>query len=308
MELSMVLGAAVIIFIIVLFVKGIRVVPQATAVVIERLGRYNRTLEGGFHVLIPFIDTVRETLTKQEQMIDIPSQSVITKDNVNISVDGIVFIKVLNAKEATYGVVGFKNAISNLSTTTLRSEIGQLKLDETLSSREALNQKVLQAIDEASTLWGVKTMRVEISDISVPSEIEKSMNLEMKAEREKRAIELTAAADKEAVIKEAEGNKAKVVLEAEAKERMADAQKYEEKAIALGQKEAMESINIAMTESPAAAEFLLAKDRIAAFKALSESESTDKVIIPYNTAEFIGGMTAVKDMVGTTTLTNQITE
>ena len=241
------------------------------------------------------MDTIREKLTKQEQIINIPQQNVITKDNVNISVDGIVFIQVEDAKKATYGIVDFKNALANLSTTTLRAEIGQLALDQTLSSRDTLNRKILTAIDEASSKWGVKTMRVELRDISVPVEIEEAMNLQMKAEREKRAIELKAMADKEAVIREAEGARQKAFLQAEAIERMADASKYEVEKIAQGQQKAMDMINQSMGNNPQAAEFLLAKDRITAFTALAKNETSSKIIVPYETTEIIGSLSVLKD-------------
>lgn len=297
-EAGSVIAIAVVIAVVVLLVKGVRIVPHASTVVVERLGQYHKTLEGGFNLIIPVIDTVRASLTRQEQMIDIPSQSVITKDNVNITVDGIVFIQVEDSKLATYGVVNFKRAIANLATTTLRAEIGQLALDETLSSRDKLNAKILTGIDEATNKWGVKTMRVELRDISVPLEIEEAMNLQMKAEREKRAIELTASANKEAMIRDAEGIKQKTILEAEAIERMADAQKYEQEAVAEGQKNAMEMINVSMGQNPQAAEFLLAKDRITAFKALAESDSKDKVIVPYETTEMIGSLSILKEFLG----------
>ena len=298
LDASTIIAIGLSIAVLVTIFKMIKIVPHATAFVIERLGSYNRTLEGGFHFLIPFIDSVREELTKQEQIIDIPSQSVITKDNVNITVDGIVFIQVENAKDATYGIVDFKRAIANLSTTTLRAEIGQLALDETLSSRDKLNHKILIEIDEATAKWGVKTMRVELRDISVPPAIEEAMNLQMRAEREKRAIELTAIADKEAVIRNAEGLKQKTVLEAEAIERMADASKYEQEQTAEGQKNAMSMINEAMQNNPQAAEFLLAKDRISAFRALAENEATDKMLVPYETTEMIGSFSILKDFFG----------
>jgi len=298
MEAVSVISLAVVVAIAIIIIKGIAIVPQSNAYIIERLGKYNRTLEGGFHIIIPIIDSIRAKLTKQEQMINIPQQNVITKDNVNISVDGIVFIQVEDAKQATYGIVDFKNALANLSTTTLRAEIGQLALDETLSSRDTLNRKILQAIDEASSKWGVKTMRVELRDISVPAEIEEAMNLQMKAEREKRAIELNAMAEKEAVIREAEGEKQKAFLEAEAIERMADASKYEQEKVAEGQQNAMLMINSAMITNPQAAEFLLAKDRVAAFHALAKNESNDKVIVPYETTELIGSLSILKEFLG----------
>lgn len=285
---------AIIVVVFVIIVKGVKIVPQSHAWVIERLGKYNRTLEGGFHLIIPIIDAVSAKLTKQEQIIDIPQQSVITKDNVNISVDGIVFVQVENAREATYGIVDFKVAIANLSTTTLRAEVGQLALDETLSSRDVLNRNILTAIDEASQKWGIKTMRVELRDISVPVEIEEAMNMQMKAEREKRAIELKAQADKEAVIREAEGQRQRVFLEAEAIERMADAAKYEQEQTAEGQKKAMTMINEAMSDNPLAAEFLLAKDRVSAFNELAKNDTNDKVIVPYETTELIGSLSILK--------------
>ncbi len=298
MEAVSAVSIAIVVAVLIIIVKGIKIVPQSRAYVIERLGKYHATLEGGFHVIIPIIDSVAMTVTKQEQMIDIPGQSVITRDNVNISVDGLVFIQVENAKMAAYGVVDFKSAIANLATTTLRAEIGQMALDETLSSRDTLNRSILTAIDDASQKWGIKTMRVELRDISVPVEIEEAMNLEMKAEREKRAIELTASANKEATIREAEGDRQKVFLQAEAIERMADASKYEQEQTAEGQKNAMAMINVAMGENPQAAEFLLAKDRIAAFNELAKNESNDKVIVPYETTELIGSLSILKEFMG----------
>ncbi len=296
-EATSIVSIAIIVAIGIIIMKGVVIVPQTHAYVIERLGKYKRTLEGGFHIIIPILDTIRSKPTKQEQIINIPQQNVITKDNVNISVDGIVFIQVEDAKKATYGVVDFKSALSNLSTTTLRAEIGQLALDETLSSRDTLNRKILQAIDEASSKWGVKTMRVELRDISVPIEIEEAMNLQMKAEREKRAIELKAQADKEAVIQEAEGAKQKAFLQADAIERMADAQKYEQEKLAEGQQNAMLMINTAMENNAKAAEFMLAKDRVKAFNELAKSPSKDKIVVPYETTELIGSLSILKDFI-----------
>ncbi len=298
MEAVSAVSIAIIVAVLIIIVKGIKIVPQSRAYVIERLGKYNRTIEGGFHVIIPIVDSVAMAVTKQEQIIDIPQQSVITKDNVNISVDGLVFIQVENAKMAAYGVVDFKRAIANLATTSLRAEIGQLALDETLSSRDTLNRSILMALDDASQKWGIKTMRVELRDISVPVEIEEAMNLQMKAEREKRAIELTATANKEATIREAEGQRQKAFLEAEAIERMADASKYEQEKTAEGQAKGMEMINMAMGANPQAAEFLLAKDRVAAFNEMAKNESNDKVIVPYEATEFIGSLSILKDMLG----------
>jgi len=294
-DTSLIFALALIIFVIVIIIKAVTIVSQSDLYVIERLGSYNKTLSGGLNLIIPIIDSVRATITAREQIINIPKQSVITKDNVSISIDGIVFCKVTNAKDATYKIVDFKDAIGNLAMTTLRSQIGGMELDETLSNRDSLNTSVQTALDEAAAEWGVKITRVEISEISVPESIEKAMSMQMEAEREKRAIETKAKADKEAVIRNAEGKKQETVLEAEAKERMADALKYEQKAIAVGQQEAMNVINEAMKDNPKAAEFLLAKDRIAAFHALASSPSTDKMILPYDVTQMIGSTSVLGD-------------
>ncbi|MGP1561324.1 MAG: SPFH domain-containing protein [Helicobacteraceae bacterium] len=285
----------VILFAAILVQKSIKVVSQADVLVIERLGKFHKTLTAGFNVIIPFIDQVRETLTIKEQIVNIPKQPVITKDNVNITVDGIVFVKVEDAREATYNVTNFKYAISNLAMTTLRGEIGGMDLDDTLSSRDKLNSKLQLALGSAVDNWGVKIMRVEISEISVPLEIEKAMNLQMKAEREKRAIELNAKAEKEALIRKAEALKQEKVLEAEAIERMADAKKYEQEALASAQAKAMEMINTAIEKNTKSAEFMLAKERIAAFNALASNTASQKVVVPYEASELIGSLSIISD-------------
>lgn len=295
MDTSIVFAIAIIFFTLVIIIKGVKIVSQSDLYVIERLGKSNRVLSGGFHLIIPIIDNVRTILTSREQLVDITKQSVITKDNVNISIDGIVFCKVENAMEATYNVVDFKVAITNLAMTTLRAEIGGMDLDDTLSNRETLNAKLQSALGSAATNWGIKVTRVEISDISVPNEIQRSMNMQMEAEREKRAIETKARADKEAVIRKAEGFKQEQILTAEAIERMADAKRYEQEQIAAGQQEAMRLINISMIQNEKAAEFLLAKDRIEAFKALAESNSTNKMILPYDVTQMIGSTSVLGD-------------
>ncbi|WP_228319082.1 stomatin-like protein [Poseidonibacter lekithochrous] len=294
-EENLIFALAIIIFALVIIIKGVRIVPQSDLYLVERLGKFNRVLHGGFHLIIPVVDSIRAILTSREQLVDIEKQSVITKDNVNISIDGIVFCKVDDAKEATYNVVDFKNAIANLAMTTLRSEIGGMDLDDTLSNRETLNAKLQNELGSAAANWGIKVTRVEISDISVPAEIERAMNMQMEAEREKRAIETKARADKEAVIRRAEGFKQEEILKAEAIERMADAKRYEQEQIAAGQKEAMRLINESMEQNENAAEFLLAKDRVAAFKALAESSSTDKMILPYEVAQMVGSTSVLGD-------------
>ncbi|TLD82058.1 paraslipin [Helicobacter sp. MIT 05-5293] len=284
----LVLGVAVVFY-------GVRIISQTDVAIVERLGKFHRVLEGGFHIIIPVIDRISAKVTVREQIIDIKRQQVITKDNVNINIDGIVFLKVFDAKAAVYSVSDYKQAIANLATTTLRGEIGRISLDDSLSSRDQLNAALQVALGDAANNWGVKIMRVEISDISVPNDIEKAMNLQMKAEREKRAIELKAQAEKEALIRNAEALKQEKVLQAEAIERMADARKYEQIALAQGQSDAMQLIAMQMEKSALSAEFLLAKERILAFNEMAKNPSKDKVIVPYEVNEFIGSLSVISD-------------
>ena len=288
--------AVVVLAFAVLFLKaGIKIISQSDIYIVERLGKFHKVLDGGFHIIIPFVDQIRAVITVREQLVDITKQQVITKDNVNISVDGIVFLKVVDGKMALYNVDSYKRAIANLAMTTLRGEIGAMNLDDTLSSRDRLNSALQRALGDAADNWGVKIMRVEISEISVPQGIEEAMNLQMKAEREKRAIELKAQAEKEALIRNAEALKQEKVLQAEAIERMADAKKYEQIALATAQKEAMDMINESMAQNAKAAEFLLARDRVGAFNELAKNGSKDKILVPYEAAELIGSLSVLKN-------------
>lgn len=277
---------------------GVKIVPQARQVVIERLGRYHKTLHGGLNFIIPFIDRERSSFSTQEQVIDIPLQKVITKDNVSITIDGLVFLRVNNAEHATYEILDLKHAISQLAQTTLRSEIGKLNLDDTLSSRSTLNASLLMALDAASGNWGAKVTRVEISDISVPEQVQQAMELQLRAERERRATETEAEGFKNATIAKAEGDRQKAFKEAEAIERTSDALKYEQIQLAEGQQKAIEMLALAMASNPSAAEFLLAKDRIKAWEGIAASDSANKVVIPYEATELIGSLSALHNLLG----------
>ncbi len=289
----------IVVFFIGIFIKmGVKVVSQADMVVVERLGKYHKTLEGGIHFIIPVIDSIRSTFSSQEQLIDIPSQQVITKDNVTITVDGVVFIRISDAKSATYEVADIKRAIAQLAQTTLRSEIGKLELDQTLSSREELGAALLNALDDASASWGGKTTRVEIADIQVPETVRHAMEMQLEAERTKRATELKAQGEKNAAIAQAEGEKQSAILAAEAQERQAEADKYTEVQNGQGKKEAMELINEAMQSNPQAAEFLLAQQRIGAFANLAASDSANKIVVPVEGADMIGSLTSLTTLMG----------
>lgn len=290
-------GTISVLIVIYLFL-AVKIVSQAELVVIERLGKFHRTLGAGINFIVPFIDQKRSSFSTQEQIIDVPRQAVITKDNVSIQIDAVVFIRINDAKQATYEIQNLKGAIAQLAQTTLRAEIGRMELDETLSSRADLNAVLLTALDLASSTWGAKVTRVEVADISVPEAVQTAMELQMEAERRRRATETEAEGDKNALILQAEGERQQAFKQAEAVERMADAHKYEKEQLAMGEQKAMELINQAMLENKDAASFLLAKDRIAAFAGLASSDSANKVIVPVETSEMVGSLAAFASILG----------
>ncbi|MDR0666217.1 MAG: paraslipin [Campylobacteraceae bacterium] len=287
---------AVAVVVILVIYKGVVIVPQAEIHMVERLGKFSRSLSGGFHIIIPFFDRVQTILSTKEHIINIPRQPVITRDNVTIQIDGIVFIAVVDAYKTTYNVTNYQVAVSNLALTTLRSEIGSMTLDEILSNREKINSRILIILDDAGSNWGTKVTRIEISDIAVPKEIQEAMSMQMKAEREKRAIELKAQAEKEAVIRQSEAYKAEQFLKAEAIERLADAEAFQVRAVAKAQQEAMNMISEAMSKNEKSAEYLLAKDRISAFNELAKNPSKDKIVVPYEAVDLVGSLTILKDL------------
>jgi regulator of protease activity HflC (stomatin/prohibitin superfamily) len=286
----------VAIVVVLIIYKGVVIVPQAEIHMVERLGKFSRSLSGGFHIIIPFFDRVQTVLSTKEHIINIPRQPVITRDNVTIQIDGIVFIAVVDAYKTTYNVTNYQIAVANLALTTLRSEIGSMTLDEILSNREKINSRILIILDDAGANWGTKVTRIEISDIAVPKEIQEAMSMQMKAEREKRAIELKAQADKEAVIRQSEAYKAEQFLKAEAIERLAEAEAFQVRAVAKAQQEAMFMISDAMSKNEKSAEYLLAKDRISAFNELAKNPSKDKIVVPYEAVDLVGSLTVLKDI------------
>ncbi len=204
------------IVIVVTIAKTAVVVPQQSAFVVERLGRFSGVLQAGFHVLIPFVDVIRYRHSLKEGAWDIPEQVCITRDNVQVGVDGVLYLKVLNPERASYGIVDFVFAITQLAQTTLRSEIGKIDLDKTFEERMNINSAVVAELDKASEPWGVKVLRYEIKNINPPHDILAAMEKQMRAEREKRAVILTSEGQRDAAINVAEGNKQQVIKESEA--------------------------------------------------------------------------------------------
>jgi regulator of protease activity HflC (stomatin/prohibitin superfamily) len=209
----------VIAFAVVVFLgfrKGIKFVPQNQAFVIERFGKFQSVQEAGLNFLIPFIDTVAANRSLKEQAVDVPSQSAITKDNISLAVDGVLYFRVLDPYKATYGVDNYVFAVTQLAQTTMRSELGKMELDKTFEERDILNTNIVSAINQASTAWGVQVLRYEIKDIEPPQSVMQAMEAQMKAERVKMAQILESEGDRQSAINRAEGEKASVVLAAEA--------------------------------------------------------------------------------------------
>ncbi len=193
------------------------VVPQQSAYVVERLGKYSETLGAGFHMLVPFLDIIRYKHSLKETAIDIPEQVCITRDNVQVAVDGILYLKVLNPERASYGIADFRFAVTQLAQTNLRSEIGKIELDRTFEERTNINLQVVNEVDKASEAWGVKVLRYEIKNITPPKDVLAAMEKQMRAEREKRAVILTSEGERDAAINSAEGEKQQVIKASEAK-------------------------------------------------------------------------------------------
>jgi len=296
MESTIAIGVLVVLALALLKMM-VKFVPQGMEYTIETFGRYTKTLKPGLGVLRPFIDKVGYRMNMRERVIDIPSQDVITKDNAMVTADAVVFIQVIDARQAAYEVNNLDNAIINLCLTNVRTVVGAMDLDEVLSQRDVINAQLLGVIDAATDPWGVKVTRIEIKDLSPPHDITQAMNKQMIAEREKRAEILTAEGskqsailmaegEKEAAIREAEGRKQAVFLDSEAREREA-----------LAEAKATEMVSTAIAKGDVnAINYFIAQDYVAAFKALATSPNQSTVIVPAELsglASTVGGLEAL---------------
>jgi len=283
---SLVVVGVIAFIIIVLLAKTAVIVPQKIDYIVERLGKYNKTLSAGFHILIPFLDTVAYKRTLKEEVLDIPSQDCITTDNVSVSVDGVLYLQVMDSKLSAYGIDNYRHAASQLAQTSLRSVIGKIELDRTFEERESLNQGVVAAIDEAAQNWGVKVLRYEIKDITPPRTVMDAMEKQMKAEREKRASIATSEGDRQSRINRAEGLKKEAieVSEGEKQKRINEAEGQAKEieviatATAEGIRKIAESLSLAGGEN--AANLRVAEKYIAEFGKLAKENNT--MIIPSN--------------------------
>ena len=271
--------------IVILLLLCIRIVPQATEYVIERLGKYKRTWSAGLHLLVPIIDRVAKKVTLKEQVMDSPPQPVITKDNVTMRIDTVVYFKVFDANLFTYGAVSPMSALENLTATTLRNIVGELELDDTLTSRDTINGKMTEILDSATDQWGIKVNRVELKNIIPPAEIQNAMEKQMKAERDRRETLLEAEGHKAAVITRAEGDKQAMILAAEGERdaRIARAE-GEAKAIYLAKK--AEADGLAALKEAGADEAVLELKKYEALVQLANGKAA-KLIVPTDAVEAV---------------------
>ena len=283
------------IFMLWIFFKIVVVVPQQNAYVVERLGRFSGVLEAGMHILIPFMDVVRYRHLLKEQAMDIPEQVCITKDNVQVAVDGVLYLRVLDAERASYGISNYNFAITQLAQTTLRSEIGKIDLDRTFEERTYVNTQVVTEVDKASEAWGVKVLRYEIKNITPPQDILAAMEKQMRAEREKRAVVLQSEGERDAAINSAEGQKQQVIKASEAKKQQqineAEGQAAAILAVAKATAEGIRSVagSIQAEGGFEAVQLRVAEQYLAQFGNLAKTGNS--LVIPSNLAD-VGSMIA----------------
>ena len=295
---------------LVIAMKAVVSVRQGWQYTVERFGRYTKTLQPGLHFIIPFFDRIGHKMNMRERVIDVPSQAVITKDNAMVTADAVVFIQVIDPRMAAYEVNNLENAIQNLSLTNVRTVIGSMDLDETLSKRDEINARLLTVIDNATNPWGTKVTRIEIKDLSPPADITQAMNKQMKAEREKRADILSAEGDKQSSILRAEGAKQSEILKAEAEKEAAireaegrreaafldaEAREREAAAEALATKMVSEAIGKGDVN---AVNYFVAQDYVKAFEKLATSPNQKTLIVPTELGGLASTVEGIKALVG----------
>ncbi len=300
---------ALLVIVFLVLLSSIKVVNTGYLYVVERLGQFHRILEPGWHFIIPGVDFVRRKVSTKQQILDVPPQSVITKDNVKISVDNVIFYKMLNAKDAVYNIEDYKAGIVYSATTNIRNILGNMTLDEVLAGRDSINQQLLGIIDEVTDAYGIKVLSVEIKNIIPPAEIQQAMEKQMRAERDKRAMILQAEGLRQSQIEKAEGEKQSKILEAEAEkeanirraEGLKESQLLEAEGkakaieqIAIAESEAIRKVNEAIIES-GTNETVIALKQVEALKEMANNPA-NKLILPNETLSSLGSIAAIGEM------------
>jgi regulator of protease activity HflC (stomatin/prohibitin superfamily) len=292
----LIIGVAAALLVIFALRRTLIVVPQQSAFIVELLGKYSRTLSAGFHILVPFMENIAYKHSLKERAIDIPEQICITKDNVQVGIDGVLYLQVLDAARASYGISDYNFAISQLAQTTLRSEIGKIDLDRTFEERGKINVNVVSELDKATEPWGVKVLRYEIKNINPPHDVLSAMEKQMRAEREKRAVVLTSEGERDAKINQAEGDKQRVIKQSEAnrQQQINEAQGEAEAilAVATATAEGLRRVAdaVSATGGREAMQLRVAEDYIQQFGNLAKQSNT--LVVPANLSD-IAGMIAL---------------
>lgn len=300
MDTSLIVSLAVVLVIVIVLFKTAVIVPQQNAYIVERLGKFSRKLDAGFHILIPFMEKVAYKHTLKEQAVDIAEQICITKDNVQVGVDGVLYLQVLEPSRASYGIGNYMFAIAQLAQTTLRSEIGKIDLDRTFEERGTINANVVAELDKASDPWGVKVLRYEIKNINPPHDVLSAMEKQMRAEREKRAVILTSEGVRDAKINEAEGEKQRVIKESEAakQQQINEAQGEAEAilAVATATAEGLRRVATSVTQEGGseAMQLRVAEQYIGEFGNLAKTGNT--YVVPANLGDLTSMMALATDI------------
>jgi len=292
---------AVIVFALIVFFKTIRIVPQKMAFVVEKLGKYSTTLEAGFHILVPFLDKVSYKHTLKEQAVDVPPQACITKDNIAVEVDGILYMQVVDAKKASYGISNYAFAATQLAQTTMRSVMGKLDLDKTFEERETINSVIVDAVDKASDPWGVKVTRYEVKNILPPQSIKDAMEKQMRAEREKRATIAESEGDRQAKINRAEGDRQEMIARSEGEKQKrineAEGRAIEIQKVAEATAKGIREIASAINEKGGtnAVNLRIAEQYLNEFGKLAKTNNS--IIIPSNLSDIAGMIKAAASVI-----------
>ncbi len=304
-----VLPLIVVIVAVIILYKLVRIVPQGYEWTVERWGKYTHTLDPGFHLLIPIVQNVGRKINMMEQVLDVPSQDVITKDNAVVRVDGVVFYQVLDAAKAAYEVSALETAIINLIMTNIRTVLGSLDLDESLSKRDEINAKLLRVVDEATHPWGLKVTRIELKDIQPPRDLVDSMARQMKAEREKRANILDAEGFRQAAILKAEGEKQSVILAAEGEKEAAFRQAEARERLAAAEAKATEVVSAAIVNGDVSAlNYFVANKYVEALKAMADSPNQKMLLLPIEATGVIGSLAGIAELARNALEKQQATE